>query len=205
MHQWLTKTIYKYTKKIILFCLFLLIVFAFFNFFTGKKGSYTNHDETIKTLFELPFHSKRSYNLKPPDLEDKPYSPDFYVGTEGATGSKDFQSKGERECKRSIEEITRKPFIKYRPDFLKNKVTGKNLELDCYNDEIGLAIEYNGIQHYEYTPVFHKNKESFYNTKYRDEMKETLCRENGVKLIVVPYTVKLQDIKTYIQEKMGSF
>lgn len=184
MYQWFTKTIDKYTKQIIVFCVFLLVVFAFFNLLTNNKGSYTDYDETIKKLFELPLDFKKS-NVKS-------YN----------TGSNEFQSKGERECKRSIEEITQKPFAKHRPNFLKNDITGKNLELDCYNDELKLAIEYNGIQHYEYTPIFHKNRDVFYNIKYRDKMKETLCREKGVKLIVVPYTVKLKDIKQYIQEKM---
>lgn len=188
MQQWFSKTIDKYTKQIILFCVFLLIVFAFYNFLTNNKGSYVNYDETIKLLFKLPFDptssSVKSYNTG---------------------GGSEFQSKGERECKRSIEEITHKPFTKHRPDFLKNEITGKNLELDCYNEELKLAIEYNGIQHYEYTPIFHKSKDVFYNTKYRDKMKDTLCRENGVKLIVVPYTVKLENIQQYILDKIKNF
>jgi hypothetical protein len=187
MQQWFTKTIDKYTRQIILLCVFFLFMFALFNFFTRKKGSYTNYDETIKTLFELPFTPRKS----------SAESHKVAWGLESTNSS-----KGEQECKRVIEEITQKHFIKHRPDFLKNEITGKNLELDCYNDELKLAIEYNGIQHYEYTPVFHKNKDSFYNTKYRDKMKETLCHENGVKLIVVPYTVKLQDIKRYIQDRL---
>jgi hypothetical protein len=161
-------------------------MFALFNFLTRQKGSYTNYDETIKALFELPFAPKK------PVSENRSFS----------VNSNGIQSKGEQECKRVIEEITQKPFIKHRPDFLKNEITGKNLELDCYNDELKLAIEYNGIQHYEYTPVFHKTRDSFYNTKYRDKMKVTLCHENGIKLIVVPYTVKLQDIKRYIQDHL---
>lgn len=192
MQQWFSKTIDKYTLKIIIFCVFVLVVYAFFNFFTRKKGSYTDYDQTIKTLFELPFNNNKYTNIKNSPTIDNHMS----------KASKDFQSKGEKECKRSVEEITQKHFTKHRPDFLKNEITGKNLELDCYNDELKLAIEYNGIQHYEYTPIFHKNRESFYNTKYRDKIKETLCRQKEVKLIVVPYTVKLQDIKKYIQEKI---
>ena len=184
MQQWFTKTIDRYTIQIIIFCIFVLVVYAFFNFFTRKSGSYTDYDETIKKLISLPFNPNAETTLK------KPFS------ASGGT------SKGELECKRCIEEITHKPFVKYRPDFLKNEITGKNLELDCYNDELKLAIEYNGIQHYEYTPVFHKNKDVFYNAKYRDKMKEELCRKHGVKLIVVPYTIKHQDIKRYIQEKL---
>ena len=58
-------------------------------------------------------------------------------------------SKGEIECRKVLEEIFNRPFKKHRPNFLNNPVTGGmfNLELDCYNDDIGLALEYNGIQH----------------------------------------------------------
>jgi len=193
MQEWFTKTIDKYTRQIILFCVFFLLMFALFNFLTRQKGSYTNYDETIKALFELPFAPKKSVSeSREAAWENRSFS----------ANSNGIQSKGEQECKRVIEEITQKPFIKHRPDFLKNEITGKNLELDCYNDELKLAIEYNGIQHYEYTPVFHKTRDSFYNTKYRDKMKATLCHENGIKLIVVPYTVKLQDIKRYIQDHL---
>ena len=30
------------------------------------------------------------------------------------------------------------------------------MELDMYNKEIGVACEYNGKQHYEYVPYFHR-------------------------------------------------
>lgn len=115
-----------------------------------------------------------------------------------------FKSKGEIECKRVVEKLFSKGFIKIRPDFLRNPVTGgiKNLELDCYNDEMKLAIEYNGEQHYKYIPYFHKNNEAFLNQKYRDFMKNTLCEKHGITLIEVPYTINIQDIETYLIEEL---
>jgi hypothetical protein len=111
-----------------------------------------------------------------------------------------FKSKGEVECKRVVEKLFSKGFVKVRPDILRNPVTGgiKNLELDCYNDEMKLAIEYNGEQHYKYIPYFHKNNEAFLNQKYRDFMKQTLCEKHGITLIEVPYTVSIQDIEKYL-------
>lgn len=76
-----------------------------------------------------------------------------------------------------------------RPNFLRNPVTGKNLELDCYNEEYSIAVEYNGIQHYKYPSAFHKSEEEFYNQLKRDKLKKKLCDENGVYLIPVPYWV----------------
>lgn len=117
------------------------------------------------------------------------------------------ESKGEKECRRVLEEIFQKPFIKSRPDFLRNPITSNdndtfNLELDCYNSQLKIACEYNGIQHYKFNPFFHKNKESFQNQKYRDYMKRELCKKNNIFLIEVPYTIKIDDIKKYIIDNL---
>jgi len=119
------------------------------------------------------------------------------------SGSNSFQSRGEMECKRVIEKITGRSFTKTRPTFLKNEITGQNLELDCYNPELKLAIEYNGEQHYKYTPRFHRTRDSFYNTKYRDQIKMELCKKNSIKLIIVPYTVKICDIERFILDSLN--
>jgi hypothetical protein len=113
------------------------------------------------------------------------------------------ESKGEKKCRIFLEEFFGKPFPKVRPDFLSNPVTGGeyNLELDCYNKELKLCVEYNGRQHYEYTPFFHKNKEAFYNQKYRDEMKRMKCRSLDINMIEVPYYIK--DIDTYLTEELS--
>jgi len=87
---------------------------------------------------------------------------------------------------------------------LRNQITGGsyNLELDCFNSELKLAVEYNGIQHYKFVPYFHRNKEHFQNQQYRDYMKENLCRDNNINLISVPYTVKLPDIKYHLVSEL---
>jgi hypothetical protein len=110
------------------------------------------------------------------------------------------ESKGEAECRMVLQQLFNKPFSKSRPSFLNNPVTGGmyNLELDCYDEELGLAVEYNGVQHYEYSPYFHKNKEAFYNQKYRDDMKRRLCKDNNITLIEVPYNIKTENIRQYI-------
>jgi hypothetical protein len=116
------------------------------------------------------------------------------------------ESKGEIECRRVLEKMFKKPFPKVRPNFLKNPITSENsdinLELDCYNDELKIGVEYNGIQHYKYTPFFHKSKESFHNQKYRDYLKRDLCEKNGIRLIEVPYTVKVEDIEGFLVKNL---
>lgn len=114
------------------------------------------------------------------------------------------ESRGEAECRRVLQKYLQKPFPNCRPDFLRNPVTGGrfNLELDCYDDSLKLAVEYNGAQHYKYIPYFHKNKEAFLNQKYRDDMKRRICRENRVNLIEVPNTVPVEKIEAYLVEKL---
>lgn len=119
------------------------------------------------------------------------------------------ESKGELECRRVLEEIFGRQFPKNRPNFLRNPVTSNeldsnNLELDCYNPDLKLAVEYNGIQHYKYVPYFHKSKDAFQNQKYRDYMKREMCEKNGITLIEVPYTVKVPDIKSFLLSKLSS-
>jgi hypothetical protein len=103
-----------------------------------------------------------------------------------------------------LESYFKKPFPKSRPDFMVNQVTGSkyNLELDCYNSELQLAAEYNGAQHYKFIPFFHKNKEAFYNQKYRDELKRIRCKELGITLIEIPYTEERQ-LEQYLTHELN--
>ena len=108
-------------------------------------------------------------------------------------------SRGEDECKKFVEFYFKKPFQRIRPAFLTNPITNSQLELDMYNDELKLAIEYNGAQHYVFNNMMHQgSRDRFQNQQYRDYMKKTMCRENGIDLIIVPYTVKHEDIATYL-------
>ena len=107
-------------------------------------------------------------------------------------------SKGENECRIFLETYFKKPFPNQR--VLRNPITNANMELDCYNEELKLACEYNGVQHYKYVKKMHPTRTHFNNQKYRDELKRTLCNEQGIDLIVVPYTVT--DIPQFLQEKL---
>ena len=109
------------------------------------------------------------------------------------------ESKGETLCRDIARRVFGKEFIKIRPNFLKNAVTGANLELDIYNEELKLGIEFNGEQHYKYIPFFHKNYEAFLNQRYRDEIKKMLCKQNGIHLIEIRFDVTPQNIETIIR------
>jgi hypothetical protein len=106
--------------------------------------------------------------------------------------------KNENECKNIIEKLTGENFTRERPQFL-NK-----LEYDCYNYELSLALEYNGIQHYEYSPFFHSNnKKKFEKQKENDKIKKELSHNNKIYLIVVPYYIA--DKEKFINEQYENY
>lgn len=110
------------------------------------------------------------------------------------------ESKGEIQCRSFLERKYKCEFPKVRPSFLRNPVTnGALLELDCFNEKLKLACEYQGEQHFKFVSHFHKSNDSFLNQKYRDELKRNLCKENGVYLIEVPFYVT--DIDSYLDKE----
>lgn len=133
------------------------------------------------------------------------WSRDYFYTSANKPSFPRKDSRGEIECRRVLENYFKRPFPKARPDIMVNPVTENyNLELDCYNSELKLACEYNGIQHVKYIPFFHKNREAFMNQKYRDHIKRELCAKNGIYLIEVPHTVKIQDIEAFIKNKISN-
>lgn len=112
-------------------------------------------------------------------------------------------SRGEEACRVHMERRFGVPFAKARPSFMRNPVTGENLELDVYNDDLRLAVEYNGRQHYQFNSHFHNgSNDRFQNQQYRDLIKKQLCEENGVRLIIVPYSVPPDHIGQYIDDQL---
>lgn len=110
--------------------------------------------------------------------------------------------KNEEKCREIIQSIYNRPFKKVRPDFLKNPKTGRNLELDMYNEGLKIAVEYNGIQHRTYAPYFHKSPEDYNTQVERDNLKMRRCKEVGVTLIVVPDTVRYNEMDTFIRSEL---
>ena len=108
-------------------------------------------------------------------------------------------SKAELICKEAIEEIYGAPFHCIRPNFLKNPETKRNLELDMYNHDLKLAVEYSGQQHYVWPNYTGQTKEQFINQVRRDKYKLECCDANGIYLITVPYTVPYHKIKDYLK------
>jgi len=109
--------------------------------------------------------------------------------------------RSERLSRKIIKKLTGKQFPKKRPKFL------NGLELDGYCVDLSLAFEYNGKQHYEYTPFFHKSEQDFKNQQERDQIKYRLCKQNNIKLIIIPYQFNCYDkvkLETFIRDAIIS-
>lgn len=105
----------------------------------------------------------------------------------------------EEQCRTIMEEIfPNHKFNKVRPEWLKNPLTGRRMELDGYNAEYKLAFEYNGYQHYVFPNKYHKTKEEFIRQKERDIMKLEICNQVGVYLLTIPYNVPLHHLRSFI-------
>ena len=66
------------------------------------------------------------------------------------------------------------------------KINEKTLRLDFYIEDINLAIEYDGQQHYKPIEKF-GGQEEFEKTIYRDSLKDKYCNDNNIQLIRIPY------------------
>lgn len=84
------------------------------------------------------------------------------------------------------------------------RVLPSGLELDGYNQELMLAIEYNGSQHYiENRAYYHREDGSFEAQLNRDKLKREECIELGINLITVHYKLNtFNKIQEYIQSEL---
>jgi len=75
-------------------------------------------------------------------------------------------------------------------------------EFDVYIKGTNLLIEYNGRQHYEYVPFFHKTKKRFFLQKRRDLLKQQLASSHGHKVITFKYDEPITRNHVYNKMKM---
>lgn len=80
----------------------------------------------------------------------------------------------------------------------KNSITFEREKVfkDCYNGlyrydfylpTLNIVLEYNGLQHYLYTPHFHKKKSDFLKAQERDRRKISYCLAKSIPIYIIPY------------------
>ncbi len=102
----------------------------------------------------------------------------------------------ENICRAYFETIFDNKFPKTRPKWLKSK--NSQLELDGYCEDLKIAFEHQGEQHY-IENVFSNSKLDV--IQERDSAKRELCKNNGVVLIEIPalnFYTKMKDLEKLI-------
>jgi hypothetical protein len=142
----------------------------------------------------------RDVDNEAPPLRDVAIAPDVTVRIPKVWDFRDITGnmKTERTVRLVLETIFERPFPSVRPHWLVNEQTGRRLEIDCYNEELGLCCEVQGLQHYAYNPRFHRTRHCFIKQIYRDRIKKELILSRGLNYLTVPYTLRQDQIPQYI-------
>ena len=73
-------------------------------------------------------------------------------------------------------------------------VLGSRMTIDFYNANKKIALEVDGGQHYKYNKFFHSNsRQKFLEQLKRDEIKESFCEINEIKIVRILESDTLDD------------
>lgn len=111
------------------------------------------------------------------------------------------KSISESVCRKFFEQIFGHLFLTVRPKWLMSDLNYP-LELDGYCEELSLAFEHNGSQHYKRRP--NMTPAEFDRLLKNDIRKKELCAQNNVKLIIIPELfrkVAIHNLKGYIKQE----
>lgn len=104
----------------------------------------------------------------------------------------------EKICRMHFEHVFQAKFPSKKPSWLKT-ASGMSLELDGYNEELGIAFEHQGEQHYRFIPYFHKNKAGLKKRLEIDKLKQKLCLKHKVSLFIIPEIGALTPISQLLE------
>ena len=113
------------------------------------------------------------------------------------------KNRGEKIVRYCFEKMLLCDFNKIRVDWMRNPETGQKLELDGYNEQMGVAFEHQGQQHEKDCRISNK----FYDPKIliRDEIKRQKCKECVIKLIEVPEIGRRLRVKNLVHFLLSEF
>jgi hypothetical protein len=107
----------------------------------------------------------------------------------------------ERTCRAFFEQVFAMEFPNTKPLWLIND-RGNRMELDGYNENLKLAFEHQGKQHYSKDSYFIKSNANLLKRIADDRLKQRLCKERGIVLVVIPdlFTqTKIEDLKRHVE------
>lgn len=110
-------------------------------------------------------------------------------------------SKSEEVARATFKQLFGGDFKKRRPSWLRNS-RGRQMELDGYEESLGIAFEYQGRQHFEDVGIYRMG-DKLDQRKADDELKRILCRENGIHLVELRWDDDYEDFPYLIRERLG--
>jgi predicted Zn-ribbon and HTH transcriptional regulator len=113
-------------------------------------------------------------------------------------------SVGENLTRQVFEEFFNKPFPSVRPKFLKYN---RCLQLDGFNEELKMAFEYQGNQHYTFPNHCHKTIEEYNKQLEHDQWKKEQCEKNNIRLFIINQFDDLDysKVKLYIENLLTEY
>jgi hypothetical protein len=114
--------------------------------------------------------------------------------------AKSPRTRSEKAVIDIFEKITGKKFPTVYPDWLKWK--GRPMELDGYNDELKICVEFSGPLHTKFYPA-RESYAAYHERVEKDREKIRLCRENGVRLIVIDMSIPTRHLYAYINSRLA--
>ncbi len=113
------------------------------------------------------------------------------------------QSYGERKFREIIESLTGHKFPKVRPIWLLNK-SGNRMEIDGFCSKLKIGFEYQGRQHLEFIPYWHKRKARYEKQKRSDLLKKSLLENFNIKMLYPTCEIKPSEFKQFIIDDLPS-
>lgn len=108
----------------------------------------------------------------------------------------------EEKCRQCIEFIFKQEFPNVWGIIKKTK-TNRNMQLDGYNENLKIAFEYQGEQHYHWENCManteEKKKKLFQKIITNDIEKLNICRNQNIQLIPIKYFEQYKEDKQYLE------
>ena len=109
------------------------------------------------------------------------------------------RSRSEAAIIKVLETITGRSFPTVFPNWLVWE--GATLELDGYNDDLKVGLEFSGPLHTKWNPQI-ENYPKYFERVVRDVVKKKLCQKHGVSLIVVDMSLPSVHWRNYLLSRL---
>lgn len=101
---------------------------------------------------------------------------------------KNLSKRGPSKGEQKIIDILNKEGIKFESEKVFTDETRiSKYRFDFYIPNMNICLEFQGMQHMQYSPFFHKNRSEFTKAQERDRLKISYCLAHNIPLYCIPY------------------